>query len=91
MPQAIERLFATPRTTPRMPRMTPAVAPTERVCSIKASLVLDGDCCAVPASGLASLDTHGKERLSSIVTKCVSLLYMRLEPGRLRARIINRR
>jgi hypothetical protein len=43
MPQAIERLFATPKTTPRMPRMTPVVTPAERVCSIKASLVLAGD------------------------------------------------
>jgi hypothetical protein len=54
-------LFATPKTTPRMPRMTAAVAPTGRVCSIKAPLVLDGECYAIPTSGLTSLDTHGKD------------------------------
>jgi len=64
MPHAIERLFARPKTTPRIPRMTPVVAPTGRVCSIKASRVLDGDHCAVPASGLASLNTHGKHKAS---------------------------
>src|ERR1700733_7424027 len=54
--------LARPQTTPRTPGMTPAVAPTERVCSTKASLVLDGDHYAVPALGLASLDTHGKDK-----------------------------
>jgi hypothetical protein len=38
MPHAIDRLFATPKTTPRIPRMTPAFAPTKTVRSIKASL-----------------------------------------------------
>src|SRR6202161_871558 len=66
MPHAIERLFATPKTTPRIPRITPAVAPTERVRSIKASLRLavEGEYYAAPAPGypLTSPDTHGKDK-----------------------------
>src|SRR6516225_2129255 len=60
MPHAIDRLFATPKTTPRIPRITPAVTPTERVRSIKASLISDGGHCAVPVR-LASLGAHGKD------------------------------
>jgi hypothetical protein len=43
--------------------MTPAVMPTESVCSIKASLVLDGRHYAVPGSGypLTLLGAHGKD------------------------------
>jgi hypothetical protein len=53
MPHAIERLFATPKTIPRMPRMTPVVTPAERVCSIKASLVLAGDSYAHAGAGFS--------------------------------------
>ena len=90
MPHAIERLFATPRTTPRRPRMTPGVAPAGRVCSIKASLVLYGGLYAAQESGLASLMTHGKDKASVMPSQNVCVCFcICLEPWRLRARIVN--
>jgi hypothetical protein len=69
IPQAIERLFATPKTIPRIPRMTPGIASSKTVRSIKASPrpVLEGEYYTVRDVGypLASPDTHGKDGAST--------------------------